>query len=60
MIYVSDDSQQRRPVNLGTLYRICKIAAKLDEAGPIIYQNRRNDKNIVIPPVLYIGFLSGK
>ena len=29
-------------------------------AGPIIYQNRRNDKNIVIPPVLYIGFLSGK
>ena len=27
MIYVSDDSQQRRPVNLGTLYRICKCRA---------------------------------
>jgi hypothetical protein len=27
MIYVSDDSQQRSPVNLGTLYRICKCRA---------------------------------
>ena len=33
---------------------------RFGNAGLIIYQNRRNDKNIVILPVLYIGFLFGK
>ena len=36
------------------------LHGNISNARPIIYQNRRNDKNIVIPPVLYIGFLSGK